>query len=586
MKFRGKHILCPTPDSCRSFLLWWTLFTVLLPAIILGFTEPYSLTTVLASLLLPGGVYLLLMRLCRRPGIGMLALFPFMFFAAFQIVIINLFNGSVIATDMFTNLFTTTPSEAGELLGNMIPALILICALYLPPIIIGIYLVREKVEYTARQNVSLLRWGIGSLLCGLVCVGISEVRNSKFSIKEHIYPVNVFYNIYVSCHYWNLSENFLESTAGFRYNPVRSALPVDSLTGQKPREIYVLVVGEASRAASWGLFGYERNTTPNLLANKGVVPFGNVFTQSNATHKSVPIILSSCSAENYDSLYVRKGVVTLFKEAGFRTAFISNEPLNHSLIDYFADEADTLIRLEPVGTDKPDSTPDGKLLEYVEQQINSTNEDLFIVLHTYGSHFDYRKRYPKKYARFKPDEYTSTSIRTRQELVNAYDNTIYYTDYVLDCLMRLLEKSGACSALMYCADHGEDLMDDKRERFLHASPTTTYYQLHVASFAWFSNLYQSLKPQIIETAKANGGKPATSANVFPTITDIAGLSTPYVNKQESLVNPSFKVMPRQYVNDHCNPIPVAYTGLTRYDVEQFEKRGLTLDGLSIELKSY
>lgn len=94
------------------------------------------------------------------------------------------------------------------------------------------------------------------------------------------------------------------------------------------REIYVLVIGEASRADSWSLFGYDRETTPRLEKREGVVPFSNVLTQSNATHKSVPIILSPASAANYDSIYVQKSLITAFKEAGFQTWYLSNQVPN------------------------------------------------------------------------------------------------------------------------------------------------------------------------------------------------------------------------------------------------------------------
>ena len=70
---------------------------------------------------------------------------------------------------------------------------------------------------------------------------------------------------------------------------------------------------------------------------EGVVTFTDVLTQSNTTHKSVPMLLSAASAEDYDCLYRQKGIITAFKEAGFHTAFFSNQLPNHSFIVFFGD---------------------------------------------------------------------------------------------------------------------------------------------------------------------------------------------------------------------------------------------------------
>ena len=100
------------------------------------------------------------------------------------------------------------------------------------------------------------------------------------------------------------------------------------------------MIGETARACNFGLYGYERNTTPLLDKMEGVVTFTDVLTQSNTTHKSVPMLLSAASAEDYDCLYRQKGIITAFKEAGFHTAFFSNQLPNHSFIDFLGMEAD------------------------------------------------------------------------------------------------------------------------------------------------------------------------------------------------------------------------------------------------------
>ena len=86
------------------------------------------------------------------------------------------------------------------------------------------------------------------------------------------------------------------------------------------------MIGEASRAANWELYGYDRPTNPRLKAlGDEIVVFRNMLTQSNTTHKSVPMILSSVRTNEHDELFRRKGLPALFNEAGFRTWFLSNQ---------------------------------------------------------------------------------------------------------------------------------------------------------------------------------------------------------------------------------------------------------------------
>ena len=94
---------------------------------------------------------------------------------------------------------------------------------------------------------------------------------------------------------------------------------------------------------SWELYGYERETNPRLSQVDDLVIFRDVLTQSNTTHKSVPLILSSVSTEEHDQLYRRKGLPALFNEAGFETWFISNQSPQGAMIDKLARDADHLI---------------------------------------------------------------------------------------------------------------------------------------------------------------------------------------------------------------------------------------------------
>ena len=550
------------------------IFAMLLPNLLLACTEPYSWSTILASLMLPAAIYMAIAVSRPRPGIVMLCTLPLMVLNAFQIVILYLFGGSIIAVDMFTNLFTTNVSEAGELLRNLWPAIVFVCIIYVPILFASIRsaLIKDRLSFLFRRK--MIYGALVALLVGGMGTAISTAVRPDFGIKQQIFPVNVIYNIKLSLDRWKQSEAYPETSKNFSFGAVRT----DRAEG---REIYVMVVGEASRATSWSLFGYDRETTPRLCQRigAGLVPFGDVLTQSNATHKSVPVLLSPVSALDFNDIYKEKSIITAFKEAGFRTLYISNQVPNRSLIDYFSEEADRRIDISPrEGQLYTDNRPDGEMLPYLRDAIQSTEENLFIVLHTYGSHFDYTKRYPHDFAKFTPDRLTSVSKENREMLRNSYDNSVYYTDYVLDQIIQLLDSTKACTALYYCSDHGEDLMDDRRERFLHASPTPTYYQLHVAALAWFSDRYRSEFPGKYETALENSSRPATTACIFHCIADLASIQSPYVESTCAFTSPDFHpITRRMYLTDHNTPVEFYNSGLRPEDFEALDKYHIEYD---------
>ena len=101
---------------------------------------------------------------------------------------------------------------------------------------------------------------------------------------------------------------------------------------------------------------------------------------------------------------------------------------------------------------------DNELLKLVEQELAKGAKKQFIVLHTYGSHFNYRERYPSGDAFFTPDYPVEAERKFRDNLVNAYDNSVRYTDSLLARLIGMLENQGTDAALIYTSDHGEDIL--------------------------------------------------------------------------------------------------------------------------------
>lgn len=526
------------------WLLAFNVVSLMIPVIILTITEHNPLLVALTAILLPLGFYLLFSAASTRSGRMVWWGFPFIFLSAFQIVLSYLFGNSVIATDMFLNLTTTNPGEAGELLGNIYPSVIAVCVIYLPLLWFATEHLRRQIIIPTPLRHLFAKAGCASIVAGILTFLFIPTDEKLHTLRDETFPVNACYNMSLAISESYKINHYEQSSAGFTFDARRSAVVPD-------REIYILVIGEASRASNWQLYGYDRPTNPHLSTRNDLVLFRGITTQSNTTHKSVPLMLSSVHTSEHDELFRRTGLPALFNEAGFTTYFISNQAPQGAMIDFLADDADRLIYL-----DAPNY--DGQLVDVMLKALdNDSSDKLLFILHTYGSHFSYHQRYPREVATFLPDDDVAISPRNAEFIRNAYDNSILYTDQVLNDLITLLEREDACSAMFYCADHGEDLFDTAEGRFLHSSPTTTYHQLHVASLAWFSPKYKSMFPPKAEAATSNAAAPATTYSVFHTMADIASIYSPYFNTKASLISPEFDYSaPRLYLDDHNRAVPL------------------------------
>ena len=556
-----------TRSRFTTLLTVYFFVALIIPNCVLANTEPYSVWTVEALILMPLGFYIMWSVALRRSGVMIWLAFPFIFFCAFQIVLLYLFGNSIIATDMFTNLLTTNPGEAGELLGNIYPSVVLVCVIYLPLLWLAAREIGHKryITRTARMNIGLT--GAALFAVGLLALWPAyHVSEERHVLRDEIFPLNIMYNLGLSGSEFRKSYNFHKTSEGFTYEAERTA--------EAPgREVYVYIIGEASRAMNWQLYGYGRETNPLLSGVGDLVVFRDVLTQSNTTHKSVPLILSSVATGEHEELYRRKGLPALFNEAGFDTWFISNQSRQGAMIDHLAHDAKHLIYIRS-------PRHDTQLLDEMRKAIEkSTSRKLFFILHCYGSHFSYHQRYPREFAYFQPDNDVAIAKQHRPMLVNAYDNSVRYTDYVLSGIIDYLGSlENTSSALLYCADHGEDLIDDHRERFLHASPTTTAYQLYVASLAWFSESYRERFPEKVAAAEANATAPATTHALFHTMADMASIRGRFLTTKVSLVSPDFdRTAPRRYLNDHNEAVPYRKTGLRPEDMEVFRRYGIELN---------
>ena len=546
--------------------MWVTPMLLIIPNIWLDLTETYTYAEKTAGILLPLGIYLLLLAAWRRNPVTTLCLIPVMVLCAFQIVLLFLYGESIIAIDMFLNVLTTNVHEATELLRNLSVAIAVVCIIYLPPIITAIIGTIKKWELDRDQRHAGLVAGAAVTAAGAAACIWCILQPGGYAPQRRLFPVNVTSNIFTAAERTMLSDNYYSTSEPFSFGSV------DSRPDDGP-EVYLLVIGETARADNWEINGYSRPTNPRLSRRSGLISYPKALSESNTTHKSVPLLMSHLDAASFgDSIYQVRSIIDAFGEAGYTTLWISDQQRNGSLIDFFGSRADHAHFL----TDDKLGHQDMELCGYLRDELDSlAGRKLFIVLHTYGSHFNYKERYSAPYAVFGPEGSAEASVGNRPGLINAYDNTIVYTDAVLDSIMTTVEQTGHPAALLYLSDHGEDIFDDSRHRFLHASPTPTFWQLHVPMLIWMSESYRKIHLDEYAAAKANQYLDVSSSrSTFHTLTEMAGLRTRVLDPSASLASRSYAPGPRLYLNDYNEGIPLRESGLKASDFRQLDSRGI------------
>ena len=563
--------------SSGAFLYGYAVVALLLPNIALCYTECLAPWACGANVLLPLALYMWFFSLTRCPGKMIWWAFLFVFFAAFQLVLLYLFGTGVIAVDMFLNLVTTNPGEVKELLGNLLPAVVGVFVVYLPLLVLAIVNISKKGMIVVQLQHRVRRWALEIAAVGLFCLLACYVAVDDYRLRNQLYPVNVCYNLYLAFERNAASENYREASRDFKFD----ARSEHSATAP---EVYVMVVGETARAHNFSLYGYPRNTNPLLSKTPGIKAFPNATTQSNTTHKSVPMLLSAASAEDFERLFHEKGILAAFKEAGFHTVFISNQQPNHSFIDFLGEQADEHYFLKKDESSKKDAASeenhyDEDLLKKLDEILPLADASssahyhyryrkLFVVLHSYGSHFNYQERYPRSFAYFKPDSRSEAKSENRRDLLNAYDNTIRYTDYILHGIIERLQKwegvqtktdgvyDQPTSAMLYTSDHGENIFDDERCLFLHAAPKASDFELHVPFIIWTSDGFSKQYPNILKALGENRSKQVQSSlSAFHTMLGIGGILTRYRLDEYSVASGKYHPTKLLYLDDHDEAIP-------------------------------
>ena len=497
------------------------------------------------------------------------------------------------ATTSLLFIFTCIKSEKGEFL-ELLSTYWFVVLIFFS--IWGVYYYLNhrfiKNEYIAphKWRMSVLLVIVAFFTIAIIMLSLRPKFRNIFNFREQDYrtaawvgcekacPVNMVLGVY---HITSLAleiKKHEESLADFKFGT----------DYEKPKEengkpIVLLLIGETSRYDHWQINGYERPTSPHLKARgTSIISFDSCFTVANLTTVCVPYMLSRATPEDPRQYYQETSVVDAFHEAGYSTAWIADQSFNNEFLMRIANGCDFAKYVSDDGTQEVFTdtvllAPLQKLLALAtfdaERNIHPSVGNM-TVLHSLGCHFKYSERYPDEYQLFTPDmkgvniremfrnvdEDAEGFARLKPEnmavyqnlkaiLVNSYDNAICFTDYFIDRVIQALEATGRPAVLVYVGDHGENLLDDERNMFLHGTYGGSEYEYHVPLFVWTSDEYATSHPDKINAMRANTAKTISTMTLFHSLLDLGDIIYPQLDSTRCFSLPNLQSQDTVYILD-------------------------------------
>ncbi|MBB4863458.1 heptose-I-phosphate ethanolaminephosphotransferase [Pseudomonas nitritireducens] len=334
-------------------------------------------------------------------------------------------------------------------------------------------------------------------------------------------------------------------------------------SGDEPRTL-VLVLGESTTRQHMHLYGYNRDTTPNLDAlaagGENLTVFNNVVAPRPYTIEVMQQILTFGDEQNPDKFLTDPSLINLMKQAGYKTFWITNQQTmtkRNTMLTTFSQQTDEPVYLNNQRNQNA-SQYDGVVLAPFEKALRDPAQKKFIVIHLLGTHMDYRYRYPDEFAYFKDRQGVPAALSDDQvETYNFYDNAVRYNDFVVSSLMKRYSESNANGFMLYLSDHGEEVYSSGNHDRLGRNETDPTRPMYTIPFmVWTSPSWQAEHPRNLQ-ALAN--RSYSSSHLIHTLSDLAGLSYDHFDPTRSVVNAQFTDAPR-WIGD-----PYAKDGLHEFD---------------------
>lgn len=442
-----------------------------------------------------------------------------------------LLYGIVIDGTMIANVLQTDVRETRDLL-NLRLLLILVLLGVLPAVLLA-RMRLQPLRLTAQAWRNLLALLVSAAL--LVAVVFASFQDFSALMRNHKqlrFMINPLNSVYA------LAREAIGERA--RKNRPMLAAGEDARLGSRaPSDrppLLLLVVGETARSMNFSLNGYARPTNPEL-AKLDVLSFRNARSCGTSTAASLPCMFSHLGREGYESRSNDyENLMDVLQRAGLAVLWIDNQSGCKGLCDRIPNLGPAQIRVPELcdGNECLDEV----MLRGLDARIAALDPQrrargVVVVLHQMGSHGPaYYKRSPAALKKFQPECTTNVLQQCdRQQVVNAYDNSIVYTDHVLAQAVQWLGRQGAYhGALFYMSDHGESLGENNL--YLHGLPYAIApdYQKVVPFITWLSPGAQRWSHVDTNCLRQRLDQPVSHDHLFHSVLGLMNVQTSLYNR--------------------------------------------------------
>lgn len=430
--------------------------------------------------------------------------------------------GVVVDREMIQNAMTTTFAESRHLITPDFMAHVALYGLLPSALVLWVRLRRRSALR------GLIGWGLtvggsAAAVVGLLYINLQTFQPILREQKELLASVQPLAPIGGALRY---AKMMLKSAHVVVQPTGTDAAPGPLLTKADKPVLMVIVAGETGRAANWSLDGYGRQTNPELKS-RDVVYYTDATSCGTATATSLPCMFSPLPRGDYSyqAGLEHEDLLDVLQRAGFHVEWWDNNTGHKNI-------ADRVSSRQMKAEDGPEfcdpECTDEVFQKQLEEVAATMTENTVIVLHQIGSHGpSYWLRYPADRELFSPACHTAQfGDCTAEEIVNAYDNTIAFTDLSLARLIDALEaQDRVIPALFYASDHGESLGENGI--YLHGAPyfMAPAEQTEVPMVIWMSERFRASLGLDQACMTANAGERVSHDNMFSTVLGMLDVTT-------------------------------------------------------------
>ena len=431
----------------------------------------------------------------------------------------------VIDTSMMRNVLQTDAHEALELVGIDVVATLLPLAVLPIALVVFTRIAAPRRPAFAFRSATLAIAAITAVV--VVFLGFKDfaptLRNRP-EIRNMLTPANLLVSTARA-----LRQRAAHVT-GVREGPATVSRGAAAIAAADERPVlFVFVVGETARAANFSLNGYARDTNPEL-AKLNIVNFPRARACGTSTEVSLPCMFSPFGRRSYDEAKIlrRESLPQQLARAGIRVVWRDNQSGCKGVCNGL--ELHTFDDVNVPGVCTSGHCFDEVLLHGMDALVREPRSDLFVVLHQIGNHGPaYYRRYPPAFAHFEPACQTDALHQCpQQQIVNAYDNALRYTDHVLAGVIAFLERQRDRYdvAMVYVSDHGESL--GERGLYLHGMPyaIAPKEQLEVPMLWWMSPEFVRHRNIDVACFRRRARDDVSHDHLFHSIAGVLDVETP------------------------------------------------------------